>query len=153
MKNTLWEQQLKQEVCSVRRELMFFKTIFNSNYSGSVLVYVIDTTTGSMQLSHRLELTPKHYPGITPSLFLLFLSVFFLQLCYASLHTSSCLVILDNLHSFSCSSPGSHMFMFLLLQIVSCRSKYVAPPIGNTYIFNIKSNWQQTNRPHHSTYT
>ncbi|XP_028318992.1 guanine nucleotide exchange factor subunit RIC1 isoform X2 [Gouania willdenowi] len=30
--------------------------------SGSVLVYMIDTTTGSMQLSHRLELTPKHYP-------------------------------------------------------------------------------------------
>ncbi|KAM6986702.1 guanine nucleotide exchange factor subunit RIC1 isoform 2-T2 [Aplochiton taeniatus] len=30
--------------------------------SGSVLVYVIDTTTGSMQLSHKLELTPKHYP-------------------------------------------------------------------------------------------
>ena len=33
--------------------------------SGSVLVYMIDTTTGSMQLSHKLELTPKHYPGIT----------------------------------------------------------------------------------------
>uniref|UniRef100_A0A3Q3GII7 Protein RIC1 homolog n=1 Tax=Kryptolebias marmoratus TaxID=37003 RepID=A0A3Q3GII7_KRYMA len=32
--------------------------------SGSVLVYMIDTTTGSMQLSHRLELTPKHYPDI-----------------------------------------------------------------------------------------
>ncbi|CAL1569341.1 unnamed protein product [Knipowitschia caucasica] len=30
--------------------------------SGSVLVYTIDTTTGFMQLSHRLELTPKHYP-------------------------------------------------------------------------------------------
>ncbi|XP_049460206.1 guanine nucleotide exchange factor subunit RIC1 isoform X2 [Epinephelus fuscoguttatus] len=30
--------------------------------SGSVLVYMIDTTTGSMQLSHKLELTPKHYP-------------------------------------------------------------------------------------------
>lgn len=26
---------------------------------------MIDTTTGSMQLSHKLELTPKHYPGIT----------------------------------------------------------------------------------------
>lgn len=25
---------------------------------------MIDTTTGSMQLSHKLELTPKHYPGI-----------------------------------------------------------------------------------------
>uniref|UniRef100_A0A3B4XBR6 Protein RIC1 homolog n=1 Tax=Seriola lalandi dorsalis TaxID=1841481 RepID=A0A3B4XBR6_SERLL len=42
-----------------------------SNYShrslalyGSVLVYMIDTTTGSMQLSHKLELTPKHYPDI-----------------------------------------------------------------------------------------
>ncbi|XP_076613515.1 guanine nucleotide exchange factor subunit RIC1 [Chaetodon auriga] len=32
--------------------------------SGSVLVYMIDTTTGSMQLSHKLELTPKHYPDI-----------------------------------------------------------------------------------------
>uniref|UniRef100_A0AAZ3RKW7 Protein RIC1 homolog n=1 Tax=Oncorhynchus tshawytscha TaxID=74940 RepID=A0AAZ3RKW7_ONCTS len=32
--------------------------------SGSVLVYSIDTTTGSMQLSHKLELTPKHYPDV-----------------------------------------------------------------------------------------
>ncbi|XP_075900914.1 guanine nucleotide exchange factor subunit RIC1 [Nelusetta ayraudi] len=32
--------------------------------SGSVLVYMIDTTTGSMQLSHKLELSPKHYPDI-----------------------------------------------------------------------------------------
>ncbi|XP_035379345.1 guanine nucleotide exchange factor subunit RIC1 isoform X1 [Electrophorus electricus] len=32
--------------------------------SGSVLVYVIDNTTGSMQLSHKLELTAKHYPDI-----------------------------------------------------------------------------------------
>ncbi|XP_072227347.1 guanine nucleotide exchange factor subunit RIC1 isoform X2 [Leuresthes tenuis] len=32
--------------------------------SGSVLVYMIDTTTGFMQLSHKLELTPKHYPDI-----------------------------------------------------------------------------------------
>ncbi|XP_016894342.1 guanine nucleotide exchange factor subunit RIC1 isoform X2 [Cynoglossus semilaevis] len=32
--------------------------------SGSVLVYMIDTTTGSMQLSHKLELTPIHYPDI-----------------------------------------------------------------------------------------
>lgn len=31
--------------------------------SGLVLVYTIDITTGSMQLSHKLELTPKHYPG------------------------------------------------------------------------------------------
>uniref|UniRef100_A0A3Q3MCF4 Protein RIC1 homolog n=1 Tax=Mastacembelus armatus TaxID=205130 RepID=A0A3Q3MCF4_9TELE len=29
-----------------------------------LLVYMIDTTTGSMQLSHKLELTPKHYPDI-----------------------------------------------------------------------------------------
>ncbi|KAG5834574.1 hypothetical protein ANANG_G00262920 [Anguilla anguilla] len=35
-----------------------------TRYVGSVLVYMIDTTTGSMQLSHRLELTPKHYPDI-----------------------------------------------------------------------------------------
>ncbi|XP_030623173.1 guanine nucleotide exchange factor subunit RIC1 isoform X2 [Chanos chanos] len=32
--------------------------------SGSVLVYTIDSGTGSMQLSHKLELTPKHYPDI-----------------------------------------------------------------------------------------
>ncbi|XP_066566822.1 guanine nucleotide exchange factor subunit RIC1 isoform X3 [Amia ocellicauda] len=32
--------------------------------SGSVLVFTIDGTTGSMQLSHKLELTPKHYPDI-----------------------------------------------------------------------------------------
>ncbi|KAG5272996.1 hypothetical protein AALO_G00171580 [Alosa alosa] len=32
--------------------------------SGSVLVYMIETTTGSMQLSHKLELTPKHYPDV-----------------------------------------------------------------------------------------
>lgn len=32
-------------------------------FSGSVLVYMIDNTTGSMQLSHKLELSPKHYPG------------------------------------------------------------------------------------------
>uniref|UniRef100_W5UAU8 Protein RIC1 homolog n=1 Tax=Ictalurus punctatus TaxID=7998 RepID=W5UAU8_ICTPU len=32
--------------------------------SGSVLVYMIDNTTGSMQLSHKLELSPKHYPDI-----------------------------------------------------------------------------------------
>uniref|UniRef100_A0A8C7K8I1 Protein RIC1 homolog n=1 Tax=Oncorhynchus kisutch TaxID=8019 RepID=A0A8C7K8I1_ONCKI len=32
--------------------------------SGSVLVYMIDTTTGSMQLSHKLELTPKHFPDV-----------------------------------------------------------------------------------------
>ncbi|MGH0127191.1 UNVERIFIED_CONTAM: hypothetical protein FKN15_051308 [Acipenser sinensis] len=30
--------------------------------SGSVLVYTIDAATGSMQLSHKLELTAKHYP-------------------------------------------------------------------------------------------
>ncbi|CAB1352090.1 unnamed protein product, partial [Coregonus sp. 'balchen'] len=32
--------------------------------TGSVLVYSIDTTTGSMQLSHKLELSPKHYPDV-----------------------------------------------------------------------------------------
>ncbi|XP_039519915.1 guanine nucleotide exchange factor subunit RIC1-like [Pimephales promelas] len=32
--------------------------------SGSVLVYMIDSSTGSMQLSHKLELTPKHYPDV-----------------------------------------------------------------------------------------
>ncbi|XP_053558532.1 guanine nucleotide exchange factor subunit RIC1 isoform X2 [Bombina bombina] len=32
--------------------------------NGSVLVYTIDNTTGAMQLSHKLELTPKQYPDI-----------------------------------------------------------------------------------------
>ncbi|XP_078426702.1 guanine nucleotide exchange factor subunit RIC1 isoform X1 [Cetorhinus maximus] len=32
--------------------------------NGSVLVYTMDTSTGAMQLSHKLELTPKHYPDI-----------------------------------------------------------------------------------------
>ncbi|KAA0719666.1 RAB6A-GEF complex partner protein 1 [Triplophysa tibetana] len=32
--------------------------------SGSVLVYMIDSSTGSMQISHKLELSPKHYPDI-----------------------------------------------------------------------------------------
>ncbi|XP_051843619.1 guanine nucleotide exchange factor subunit RIC1 isoform X1 [Antechinus flavipes] len=32
--------------------------------SGSVQVYTIDNTTGAMQLSHKLELTPKQYPDI-----------------------------------------------------------------------------------------
>ncbi|XP_032941099.1 guanine nucleotide exchange factor subunit RIC1 isoform X1 [Catharus ustulatus] len=32
--------------------------------SGSVQVYTIDTTTGAMQFSHKLELTPKQYPDI-----------------------------------------------------------------------------------------
>ncbi|XP_038625417.1 guanine nucleotide exchange factor subunit RIC1 isoform X2 [Tachyglossus aculeatus] len=32
--------------------------------SGSVQVYTIDNTTGVMQLSHKLELTPKQYPDI-----------------------------------------------------------------------------------------
>ncbi|NXM31937.1 RIC1 protein, partial [Oxyruncus cristatus] len=32
--------------------------------NGSVHVYTIDTTTGAMQFSHKLELTPKQYPDI-----------------------------------------------------------------------------------------
>ncbi|XP_044128870.1 LOW QUALITY PROTEIN: guanine nucleotide exchange factor subunit RIC1 [Bufo gargarizans] len=32
--------------------------------NGSVLVYTVDNTTGAMQLSHKLELTPKQYPDI-----------------------------------------------------------------------------------------
>lgn len=37
--------------------------MFLSVHSGTVLVYTIDNTTGAMQLSHKLELTPKQYPG------------------------------------------------------------------------------------------
>ncbi|NWS45077.1 RIC1 protein, partial [Probosciger aterrimus] len=32
--------------------------------NGSVQVYTVDTTTGTMQFSHKLELTPKQYPDI-----------------------------------------------------------------------------------------
>ncbi|XP_061223851.1 guanine nucleotide exchange factor subunit RIC1 isoform X2 [Neopsephotus bourkii] len=32
--------------------------------NGSVQVYTVDTTTGAMQFSHKLELTPKQYPDI-----------------------------------------------------------------------------------------
>ncbi|NXP33243.1 RIC1 protein, partial [Leiothrix lutea] len=32
--------------------------------NGSVQVFTIDTTTGAMQFSHKLELTPKQYPDI-----------------------------------------------------------------------------------------
>ncbi|XP_075582036.1 guanine nucleotide exchange factor subunit RIC1 isoform X3 [Pelecanus crispus] len=32
--------------------------------NGSVQVYTIDTTTGAMQFSHKLELTPKQYPDV-----------------------------------------------------------------------------------------
>ncbi|OXB62778.1 hypothetical protein ASZ78_017074 [Callipepla squamata] len=34
------------------------------SFSGSVQVYTIDTATGAMQFSHKLELTPKQYPDI-----------------------------------------------------------------------------------------
>jgi len=37
--------------------------VFVISSSGSVQVYTIDTTTGAMQFSHKLELTPKQYPG------------------------------------------------------------------------------------------
>ena len=85
--------------------------------SGSVLVYMIDTTTGSMQLSHKLELTPKHYPGITHK--------FCISLClHSSSSTSSlllCLCVLrfinscwDNSHSCSCLPHGCTWLFFFL---------------------------------------
>lgn len=59
-----------------------FLNVFVMIFSGSVLVYMIDTTTGSMQLSHKLELTPKHYPGINAILF-------FWLICHLGLHIAT----------------------------------------------------------------
>ncbi|XP_078252066.1 guanine nucleotide exchange factor subunit RIC1 isoform X1 [Rhinoraja longicauda] len=58
----VWAQEVTDGTCVAinnKYKLMAFGCT-----NGSVLVYTMDTTTGSMQLSHKLELTPKHYPDI-----------------------------------------------------------------------------------------
>lgn len=66
-------------VCLSKKHIIFIRLFFRHDKyvimgiltcvfvfcSGSVLVYMIDSSTGSMQLSHKLELSPKHYPGET----------------------------------------------------------------------------------------
>ena len=42
---------------------LFTLKVLSDFHSGSVQVYTIDNTTGAMQLSHKLELTAKQYPG------------------------------------------------------------------------------------------
>ncbi|XP_067839734.1 guanine nucleotide exchange factor subunit RIC1 [Heptranchias perlo] len=58
----VWAQEVTDGTCVAvnnKYRLMAFGCA-----NGSVLVYTMDTTTGAMQLSHKLELTPKHYPDI-----------------------------------------------------------------------------------------
>ncbi|XP_062905255.1 guanine nucleotide exchange factor subunit RIC1 isoform X1 [Mobula hypostoma] len=58
----VWAQEVTDGTCVAinnKYKLMAFGCA-----NGSVLVYSMDTTTGSMQLSHKFELTPKHYPDI-----------------------------------------------------------------------------------------
>ncbi|KAM4708867.1 guanine nucleotide exchange factor subunit RIC1 isoform 2-T2 [Discoglossus pictus] len=58
----VWAQDIADGTCVAvnnKYRLMAFGCA-----NGSVLVYTIDNTTGAMQLSHKLELTPKQYPDI-----------------------------------------------------------------------------------------
>ncbi|XP_044512577.1 guanine nucleotide exchange factor subunit RIC1 isoform X2 [Gracilinanus agilis] len=58
----VWAQDVVDGTCVAvnnKYRLMAFGCV-----SGSVQVYTIDNTTGAMQLSHKLELTPKQYPDI-----------------------------------------------------------------------------------------
>ncbi|XP_067886805.1 guanine nucleotide exchange factor subunit RIC1 isoform X2 [Heterodontus francisci] len=58
----VWAQEVTDGTCVAvnnKYKLMAFGCA-----NGSVSVYTLDTTTGAMQLSHKLELTPKHYPDI-----------------------------------------------------------------------------------------
>ncbi|XP_029469743.1 RAB6A-GEF complex partner protein 1 isoform X2 [Rhinatrema bivittatum] len=58
----VWAQDVVEGTCVAvnnKYRLMAFGCA-----NGSVQVYTIDNTTGSMQLSHKLELTPKQYPDI-----------------------------------------------------------------------------------------
>uniref|UniRef100_A0A4W3INZ1 Protein RIC1 homolog n=1 Tax=Callorhinchus milii TaxID=7868 RepID=A0A4W3INZ1_CALMI len=58
----VWAQDITDGTCvavNSKYRLMAFGCA-----NGSVLVYTMDTTTGAMQISHKLELTPKHYPDI-----------------------------------------------------------------------------------------
>ena len=118
------------DVCLYTPHTWLLKCIcFHS--SGSVLVYMIDTTTGSMQLSHKLELTPKHYPGITHML--------------TSLSSSHCVISLHKfLAEITCIPSavpllGAHT-VFPLVHICFSQSpltspKATAPPSGGTAIW------------------
>ncbi|XP_023656985.2 guanine nucleotide exchange factor subunit RIC1-like [Paramormyrops kingsleyae] len=58
----VWASDIKDGLCVAvndKYRLMAFGCA-----SGSVLVYTLDGATGSMQLSHKLELTPKRYPDV-----------------------------------------------------------------------------------------
>nr|XP_056722672.1 guanine nucleotide exchange factor subunit RIC1-like [Euleptes europaea] len=58
----VWAQDVLDGTCVAvnnKYQLMAFGCA-----NGSVQVYTIDNTTGAMQLSHKLELTPKQYPDI-----------------------------------------------------------------------------------------
>ncbi|XP_018113730.1 guanine nucleotide exchange factor subunit RIC1 isoform X4 [Xenopus laevis] len=58
----VWAQDVVDGSCVAvnnKYRLMAFGCV-----SGSVLVYTIDNTTGALQLSHKLELTPKQYPDM-----------------------------------------------------------------------------------------
>uniref|UniRef100_A0A5F8H322 Guanine nucleotide exchange factor subunit RIC1 n=1 Tax=Monodelphis domestica TaxID=13616 RepID=A0A5F8H322_MONDO len=58
----VWAQDVVDGTCVAvnnKYRLMAFGCV-----SGSVQVYTIDNATGAMQLSHKLELTPKQYPDI-----------------------------------------------------------------------------------------
>ncbi|KAJ7335488.1 hypothetical protein JRQ81_013429 [Phrynocephalus forsythii] len=58
----VWAQDISDGTCVAvnnKYRLMAFGCA-----SGSVHVYTIDSSTGAMQLSHKLELTPKQYPDI-----------------------------------------------------------------------------------------
>uniref|UniRef100_UPI00398E6DA7 guanine nucleotide exchange factor subunit RIC1 isoform X2 n=1 Tax=Pristiophorus japonicus TaxID=55135 RepID=UPI00398E6DA7 len=58
----VWAQEVTDGTCVAINNK--YKLMAFGCGNGSVLVYTMDTTTGAMQLSHRLELTPKHYPDI-----------------------------------------------------------------------------------------
>uniref|UniRef100_A0A8D2L7A4 Guanine nucleotide exchange factor subunit RIC1 n=1 Tax=Varanus komodoensis TaxID=61221 RepID=A0A8D2L7A4_VARKO len=58
----IWAQDILDGICVAvnnKYRLMAFGCA-----NGSVQVYTIDHSTGAMQLSHKLELTPKQYPDI-----------------------------------------------------------------------------------------
>ncbi|XP_070598679.1 guanine nucleotide exchange factor subunit RIC1 [Erythrolamprus reginae] len=58
----VWAQEVSDGTCVAvnnKYRLMAFGCA-----NGSVQVYTIDHSTGAMQLSHKLELTPKQYPDI-----------------------------------------------------------------------------------------
>ncbi|XP_015262959.1 PREDICTED: RAB6A-GEF complex partner protein 1 [Gekko japonicus] len=58
----VWAQDVLDGTCVAvnnKYQLMAFGCA-----NGSVQVYTIDNSTGAMQLSHKLELTPKQYPDI-----------------------------------------------------------------------------------------